>query len=123
MVLTGIIMTDSIQKGKYIVVVDCAKRDKDEIFRAECMYWMCRMEIDRRNDDKWPECLDVRCISNIFDEDHNIIFRLGNHYVLYEIDNGVLAYCDKWVPYIFTIDEKDSRCTWKYFGLWKDLQY
>lgn len=98
----------------------CAERDKDEIFRAECIYWMCRMEIDRRNNDKWSACLDVRCISNIFDEDYNIVFRHGNHYVLYEIEHAVLVYCEKWIPYIFTIIEDDSRCTWKYFGLWKD---
>lgn len=100
-------------------VLECANRDKNEFFRAECVYWMCRMEIDRRNNKNWPKSLDVRCISNIFDDDHNIIFRLGNHYVIYEIENAVLIFCDKWIPYIFTITEEDSRCVWKYFGLWK----
>ena len=101
-------------------VLNCANQDKNEIFRAECTYWMCRMEIDRRNNNKWPDFLDVRCISNIFDEDHNIIFRLGNHYVLYEVENAMLVYCDKWIPYIFSIVEENSRCTWKYFGLCKN---
>lgn len=96
-------------------VLECANRDKDEIFRAECTYWMCWMEVNRRNNDKWPEHLDVRCISNIFDENHNIVFRLGNHYVLYEIENAVLVYCDKWIPYIFSLVEEDDKCTWKYF--------
>lgn len=78
------------------------------------------MEIDRRCDDKWTKYLDVKCISNIFDENHDIIFRLGYHYVIYEIENAMLIYNDKWVPYIFTIIEEDSRCVWKYFGIWKE---
>ena len=28
-------------------ILECAERDKDQIFRAECTYWMCRMEIDQ----------------------------------------------------------------------------
>lgn len=101
-------------------MLECAERDKDEFFRAECTYWMCKMEIDCRCDDKWTKYLDVKCISNIFDENHDIIFRLGYHYVIYEIENAMLIYNDKWVPYIFTIIEEDSRCVWKYFGIWKE---
>lgn len=101
-------------------VLKCAKQDKNEFFRAECTYWMCKMEIDRRHDDKCPEYLDVKCISNIFDESHEIIFRLGKHYRLYEIEKGILIYCDKLVPYVFNVDENDSRCVWKYFGIWKE---
>ena len=101
-------------------VLECAEHDKNEFFRAACTYWMCIMEIGRRKDNKYLKHLDIKCITNIFDNNHEIIFRLGNHYKLYEIDKVIIVYSDKLIPYIFTIVEEDTRCVWKYFGLWKD---
>lgn len=103
-------------------ILACAEKDKDEFYRAECTYWMCVMETDRRSDSGWLEYLDVKCLSNLFDKNHNAAFRLGNHYRMYKIENAMLAYSDKWVPHIFSIIEDDSLCAWKYFGLWKGIE-
>lgn len=97
-----------------------AQKDMDEYFRATCTYYMCRLETRRRKYDDAPENMDIKCISNIFDSEHEIIFRVGRHYRMYSVDRIMLIYDDKWIPYIFTIDEEDSRCVWKYFGVWKD---
>lgn len=95
-----------------------ADRDKDNIFRAACTYWMCVMEINRKNHDIEPDCLEVKCLSNIFDSVHEVIFRLGNKYIMCAVDETMVVYDNKWVPYIFSIIEEDSRCVWKYFGVW-----
>lgn len=97
-----------------------AKRDMDYYFRAACTYYMCKIEIERRRYTGIPEELDVKCISNIFDSDHEIIFRIGRHYRMYLIDKIMLIYDDKWIPYIFSVEEGDSRCVWKCFSTWKD---
>lgn len=103
---------------KELLVV--SQKDKDEVYRAACTYLMCIMESNRRINDEEPEWLDLKCIANIFDTEHEIIFRLGNKYRMYAMDDLMLVYNDRWVPYIFTIIEEDDKCIWKYFGMWKD---
>lgn len=98
----------------------CAGMDQAELYRAACTYWMCRMEIDRRERDSEPENARVKCIHNIFDDEHEIIFRGGNYYWMYVIGAAILIYDSKWVPYVFSIIEEDTRCVWKYFTTWID---
>lgn len=92
-----------------------AKRDRDEIFHANCIYWMCTMEINRRKYDKWPVEMNVISYVNIYDEDHNTIFGFGNQYQMYIISGTILIYDDNLVPHIFSSIEDDARCVWKYF--------
>lgn len=94
-------------------------RDREELFCAACTYFMCVMEINCRNEEELPKCLDLKCISNTFDSDHEVVFRLGNKYRMYAIDDTMLVYDDNWIPYIFTIIEGDNRCIWRYFTLWE----
>ncbi|WP_289292298.1 hypothetical protein [Sporofaciens musculi] len=92
-----------------------ASRDKDEIFRADCTYRMCIMELNRRNHDRWPCEMDVISYVNIYDEDGEILFGYGRQYQMYIIHGSVLVYDDDWVPYLFSSREEDKRCIWKYF--------
>lgn len=92
-------------------------RYRKDIFRAACTYYMCIMEINRRKNEEPPEYLDLKCISNIFGSDREVIFRLGNKYRMYAIDNTMLVFNDSKVPYIFSIIDGDNRCIWKYFTI------
>lgn len=93
----------------------CASRDKGGIFRADCTYKMCLMELDRRNYDRWPYEMDIISYVNIYDEDGDIIFRYGSRYQMYIIRGSILVYDDDWVPYLFSYRDEDTRCIWKYF--------
>ena len=93
----------------------CSKVDANNIFRAECTYYMCLMEENRRRYDRFPYEMDVISYVNIRDEDHEIIFGYGRRYSMYVIEGAVLVYDDNWVPYIFGSTEEDIRCVWKYF--------
>lgn len=101
----------------------CAECDKEEIFRAKCTYYMCIMENNRRVYDKWPCEMDVISYVNIFDEDKNIIFGYGTHYMMYVIKGAVLVYDNQWIPYLFGSNEEDIRCVWKYFCVPRDDKY
>ncbi len=92
-----------------------ASRDKEDNFRADCTYWMCVMEVNRRKYDKWPYEMDIISYVNIYDESQDVIFRYGNQYQMYVISGTVLVYDDDWIPHIFGSTEDDSRCIWKYF--------
>lgn len=92
-----------------------ASRDKNDIFRADCTYRMCIMELNRRNHDRWPYEMDVISYVNIYDEDGEPIFGYGRQYQMFIIQGAVLVYDDGWVPYLFSSREEDIRCIWKYF--------
>jgi len=92
-----------------------ASRDKNEIFRADCTYRMCLMELDRRNHDRWPCEMEIIPYVNIYDEDGKMIFGYGKRYQMYIIHGAVLVYDADWVPYLFSCREEDFRCIWKYF--------
>ena len=92
-----------------------SKCDMEEIFRARCTYYMCIMENNRRIYDRWPCEMNVISYVNIYDEDKNVIFGYGGHYMMYVINGAVLVYDDQWIPYLFGSDEEDVRCVWKYF--------
>ena len=93
----------------------CAECEMEEIFRARCTYYMCVMESNRRNYDKWPCEMDVISYVNIYDEDKNVIFGYGGRYMMYVINGAVLVYDDQWIPHLFGSTEEDIRCVWKYF--------
>lgn len=99
-----------------------ACQDKKDIFRADCTFWMCIMEINRRKNDEWPVEMNVISYANIYDEAKNIIFKYGNPYQLYIIDGNVLVYDDNWIPYIFSYIEDDMRCVWKFFCIPREDQ-
>lgn len=101
----------------------CAECEMKEIFRARCTYYMCFMENNRRNYDRWPCEMDVISYVNIYDEDKNLIFGYGDHYMMYVINGAVLVYDDKWVPYLFGSTEEDPKCVWKYFCVTRDEKY
>ena len=64
-------------------------RDRKDLIAAENVYWMCIMEINRRNDECPPNYIDVKCICNIFNSDHKILYRLGSRYQIYQIDENI----------------------------------
>ena len=93
----------------------CSKFDMDDIFRAQCTYYMCLMESNRRQYDKWPHEMDVISYVNIHDEDGEVIFEYGKNYSMYVVNGAVLVYDNNWIPYIFGSTEEDMRCVWKFF--------
>ncbi|MCI9379865.1 MAG: hypothetical protein HFG88_02320 [Dorea sp.] len=95
----------------------------EEIFRARCTYYMCVMESNRRNYDKWPCEMDVISYVNIYDEDKNVIFGYGGRYMMYVINGAVLVYDDQWIPHLFGSTEEDIRCVWKYFCVPREDKY
>lgn len=99
-------------------------RDRNTIFRAACTYFMCIMESNRRSEDGIEaEHMTVRCLANIFNPDHNLIFQLDGQYEMFAIDYTMIVYDKNWIPYIFTIIENDERCVWKYFGMCNENEY
>lgn len=59
--------------------------------------------------------MNVISYVNIYDEDGEIIFGYGRQYQMYIIQGSVLVYDEDWVPYLFSSQEEDTRCIWKYF--------
>lgn len=102
------------------ILMEYSKKDKENDFRAACIYYMCMMDFQRRNEDSEQENMKVKCISNLYDEDSDKIFDFEKCYEMYSIDNIMLIYDGKMIPYIFDITEESNRCVWKYFGLWED---
>ena len=92
-----------------------ASQDKREIFRADCTFWMCVMEINRRKNDEWPVEMNVISYVNVYDENEKAVFKYGNPYQLFVIDGTVLVYDDNWIPNIFGCTENDEKWLWKYF--------
>ena len=101
----------------------CAECEMEEIFRARCTYYMCVMESNRRNYDKWPCEMDVISYVNIYDEDKNVIFGYGGRYMMYVNNGAVLVYDDQWIPHLFGSTEEDIRCVWKYFCVPREDKY
>lgn len=101
----------------------CAECEMEEIFRARCTYYMCVMESNRRNYDKWPCEMDVISYVNIYDEDKNVIFGYGGRYMMYVINGAVLVYDDQWIPHLFGSTEEHIRCVWKYFCVPREDKY
>lgn len=92
-----------------------ADQDRTQNYRAKCTYWMCVMEINRREHDIFPESMILRCKGNIID-DGEIIFERNNEYTLYAVDETMLVYNDDMRPYVFNMIDGDDMCIWVRFG-------
>ena len=82
-------------------------------FRAECLYWMCMLEVNIRTDQD-VEHTWIKCIANIRNKDGDIIFQYGKDYMVFVLGLVPIVFTGDLFPYIFSIKE-DHRCIWKYF--------
>lgn len=90
---------------------------------ADNAYCMCLIEMERRHDSDKIKHIDVKCIHNIFSESQEYIFRLGNRYLMHQLDEILVVYDGRMLPYRFTTAESDQKCIWNYFTLWKDGKF
>lgn len=107
-----------LEISKLMVSSDSAR--KNDVYRAECTYWMCIMEIHRRSrDELFPESVEVKCLESIYDQ--NVLqFECGKTYTMYAVDCTMLIFTDDMRPYAFNIIDDDNYCVWKYFGIGND---
>lgn len=87
---------------------------KKQDFRAECLYWMCMLEVNIRADQD-VEYTWIKCIANIRNKDGDIIFQYGKDYMVFVLGLVPIVFTGDLFPYIFSIKEEDHRCIWKYF--------
>lgn len=97
--------------------IDISGAERKESYRADCVYWMCMMEKNRRDGEQTPEFMELKCIRNLFNEEQEYAFRLGNRYRMFEVGPVLLVFNEKLRPYLFTASENDKWCIWKYFSL------
>lgn len=91
-------------------------RDRATDYKAMCTYWMCIMEINRRDSDFFPESMEVRCKGNILD-DGKIRFKRDGIYTLYAVDQTMLVYDEEMRPVVFNMIDRDDMCIWTRFGM------
>ena len=113
----------------YPELQQCSDRDLSELmmysgedaknnnnYWAECIYWMCVLEINLRMDET-VEYEDFVCIGGLQDSDGSMIFFKGHIYTLYALDDVVLVFDAEMHPYVFTTREDDSLRVSRFFGL------
>lgn len=103
----------------YKLMIYSDRDRKNDIYRAECTYWMCILEINRISTDEFPESIEVKCLESIYDQGV-LKFECGKTYTMYAVDCTMLIFTDDMRPYAFNIIDDDNYCVWKYFGIGND---
>ena len=95
-------------------IILCMENTKLYDFHAECLYWLCMLEVNIRADQE-IEHTWIQCIANIRNKEGNMIFQFGRDYMVFVIGTVLLVLTDGLIPYVFSSAEEDPRCIWKYF--------
>lgn len=91
-------------------------RDRKDNYWAECVYWMCILEISNRREIV-TEYTDVICIGAVTNKAGEKIFVRGKTYTLYAIDNVALVFDEELHPFIFRMIKDDMYCVTNFFRL------
>lgn len=88
---------------------------KNADYKSKCMFVMCIMEINRRNNTEPPDIINVIGIANIYKRNGSTIFQGGKEYEIYCVDNYLLIYDDDMLPCLFSKDQNNELYVWKFF--------
>lgn len=103
----------------------CSNKELEEIilytddirkydFQAECLYWMCMLEVNIRADQN-IEYTWIRCAANISNKEGNVLFQYGKDYMVFVVGTILIVLTESLFPYVFSSREEDPRCIWKFF--------